>query len=104
MSRPVGQRTGPSSGGIRADRARWHTEPVRHSRLATLLADEFGAAHAATIRQDHVLVALGGRTADQALRHGLTPRVIWEAICADFDVPPKRRLGRDRPDARPSSD
>jgi hypothetical protein len=90
--------------GVRDDPPQWHTQPVRHSRLATLLADEFGAAHAATIRQDHVLAALGGQTADQALRRGISPRIIWEAICADFDVPSQRRLGRDRPDAQPSSD
>jgi hypothetical protein len=67
--------------------------------LAELLDDEFGSAHAATIRRDHVLAALGGHTADEALARGLPPRLIWEAICADFDVPAPRRLGRDRPRA-----
>ena len=68
---------------------------MRHSRLAELLEDEFGPAYAATIRRDHVLVSLGGDTVDGALARGIPPRQVWAAICADFDVPPQRRLGRE---------
>lgn len=55
------------------------------------LAEEFGAARAAMLAASHVLSAVGGRTADQALADGVPPKNIWRAICAEFDVPAERR-------------
>lgn len=70
---------------------------MRHSQLQQMLADEFGAGYAATLLRDHVLTALGGRTGEQALADGIPPQQVWAAVCADFDVPPARRFGRERP-------
>lgn len=78
----------------------WHTHRVRHSDFATLVREEFGDGHAATLLRSHVLNALGGRTAEAALADGIQPRVVWSAICDDFDVPVERRFGRDRPRRR----
>lgn len=47
----------------------------------------FGAAYGATVLTDHVLAAVGGRTAEQAIEDGVDPRDVWWALCADFDVP-----------------
>lgn len=47
----------------------------------------FGAAYGATVLTDHVLAAVGGRTAEQAIEDGVQPRDVWWALCADFDVP-----------------
>lgn len=47
----------------------------------------FGAAYSASVLADHVLTALGGRTAAQAIEDGVDPRDVWRALCADFDVP-----------------
>ena len=42
---------------------------------------------------DHVFSALGGRTADEALAAGEDPKVVWFAVCDDFDVPDALRYG-----------
>ncbi len=47
----------------------------------------FGAAYGASVLVDHVLGALGGRTAAEAIEAGVEPRAVWRALCADYDVP-----------------
>lgn len=47
----------------------------------------FGATYGSSVLVDHVLTALGGRTAAQAIDEGIEPREVWRALCADFDVP-----------------
>jgi hypothetical protein len=64
---------------------------MRTTHFRNLMADEFGAVRAEMLARDHVLAALGGRTVDQALRAGVSPKEIWRAICDDFQVPPERR-------------
>ncbi len=67
---------------------------MRESRFRELLTGEFGAAYAGSVARSHSIRALGG-TADDLLAAGTSPRLVWEALCDDFDVPPERRLGRD---------
>lgn len=57
--------------------------------------DEFGAGYSRVLSSSLVLAAVGGRTADQALAAGVSPRAVWLAICELQDVPQERRLGRD---------
>jgi hypothetical protein len=57
--------------------------------------DEFGAGYSRVLSSSLVLAAVGGRTADQALAAGVSPRAVWLAICEVQDVPQERRLGRD---------
>jgi hypothetical protein len=64
---------------------------MRTTVFRNLMADEFGAVRAEMLARDHVLAALGGRTVDQALEAGLSPKEIWRAVCDDFDVPVERR-------------
>ncbi|MQA63986.1 MAG: DUF3046 domain-containing protein [Actinophytocola sp.] len=64
---------------------------MRATVLRRLMAEEFGEIRAETLATDHVLSALGGRTVRQALAAGESPKEIWCAICAEFDVPPQRR-------------
>lgn len=47
----------------------------------------FGPVRGGSMLVDHVLTALGGRTALQAIDDGVDPRDVWRALCADFDVP-----------------
>jgi len=61
------------------------------------MAEEFGAAYADSLARSHVMAALGGRTAQEALDAGVAPREVWLALCADMDVPEERRHGRDLP-------
>ena len=57
--------------------------------------DEFGAGYSRVLSSTLVLAGVGGRTADQALNAGVSPRDVWIALCEVQDVPPERRLGRD---------
>lgn len=47
--------------------------------------------------RDHVLPALGGLTAEQALAGGHDVRGVWEALCDDLSVPETERWGPDEP-------
>jgi hypothetical protein len=71
------------------------TRQVRLSEFWRLMDDEFGAGYARSLARDHVLGALGNKTAGQALESGVGPREVWFALCDDMDVPASRRLGKD---------
>lgn len=68
---------------------------MRLSHFWTLMNDEFGESYAGSLARDHVIGALGNRTALEALEAGESPRTIWLALCDDMDVPQSRRLGVD---------
>jgi hypothetical protein len=68
---------------------------VRISDYWRLMDDEFGAGYSRVLSSTLVLAGVGGRTADQALAAGVSPRQVWLAVCDVQDVPPERRLGRD---------
>ena len=70
---------------------------MRHSEFRRLMRDEFGDAYGGMVASSHSLAALGERSAAEAIRDGVPPRQVWDAICDAFDVPPQRRLGRDLP-------
>jgi hypothetical protein len=55
---------------------------------------EFGPGHGRALIRDHVIGALGQRTAHQALEAGEDPRTVWLALCDDLDVPVERRWDR----------
>lgn len=64
---------------------------MRLSEFWALMEREFGVGYATIVGQTHVLGALGGRTASQALEDGDPPRTVWRAVCADLDVPPEHQ-------------
>ena len=66
---------------------------MRLSHFWSLMNDEFGETYAGSLARDHVIGALGNRTALQALEEGDPPRTVWLALCDDMDVPESRRLG-----------
>jgi hypothetical protein len=68
---------------------------VRHCDFWRLMEDEFAAAYARTLAGDHVIAALDGRTALEALSAGVRPREVWIAVCDAMGVPPERRHGVD---------
>jgi para-aminobenzoate synthetase/4-amino-4-deoxychorismate lyase len=75
--------------------APWDAPGVRLSEFWTLVDDEFGRAHGRTLVRDHVVGALGHRTAEQALEAGEEPREVWLALVADLEIPRERWWGRD---------
>jgi hypothetical protein len=76
---------------------------MRVSAFWELMEGEFGSSYARSLAGRHVLGALGGQTAMEALAAGVEPRRVWVALCDDMDVPASRRLGADRPPAKPDT-
>jgi Protein of unknown function (DUF3046) len=76
---------------------------VRSSEFWELMRGEFGAGYADTLAREHVVSALGERTAVQALAAGIDPREVWLAVCAELQVPRERWLGKDDPRGRDAS-
>lgn len=68
---------------------------MRTSVFWRLMDDEFGAHYSRTLANTLVLTVLGSRTPNAALRDGVEPRRVWEAVCEMQEVPESRRLGRD---------
>ncbi|MFF2300219.1 DUF3046 domain-containing protein [Arthrobacter bambusae] len=68
---------------------------MRISDFWRLMDDEFGAGYSRVLSSSLVLAGVGGRTANEALAAGYSPRDVWLALCDVQDVPPERRLGRD---------
>jgi hypothetical protein len=64
---------------------------VRITMFRKLMSGEFGQVRAEMIARDHVLSALGGRTADEALEAGIGAKEVWIAVCDGFEVPENRR-------------
>ena len=60
---------------------------VRLTEFHERVTLRFGTAYGSSVLADHVLAALAGRTAAQAIEDGAEPRDVWRALCADFDVP-----------------
>ena len=60
---------------------------MRLTEFHELITRQFGETYGASVLSDHVLSALGGRTAEAAIEEGMEPRAVWRALCADFDVP-----------------
>lgn len=63
---------------------------MRLTEFQVLVEDQFGSMRGRTLLVDHVLAAVGGRTAMKAIEDGVDPREVWRALCADFDIPRDR--------------
>jgi hypothetical protein len=46
----------------------------------------FGPAYAHSVAADYRLPVLGS-TVDEALAIGVDAKTVWQAVCAEFDVP-----------------
>ena len=66
---------------------------MRLSEFWMAVGDEFGEAYGRVLTHDLVLGAIGGLTADQAIKAGVPTRAIWLALCDATDVPAERRYG-----------
>jgi hypothetical protein len=72
---------------------------MRLSEFTRAVDAEFGARGDAVVT-DLALTALEYRTAAEALDAGVPARDVWLALCAEADVPPERRYGVGRLEAR----
>ncbi|HZM66491.1 MAG TPA: DUF3046 domain-containing protein [Nakamurella sp.] len=66
---------------------------MRLTEFRGLMQAQFGPLRAPSVAQDHVFAALDGRTADEALAAGEDPKVVWLAVCDDFDIVGSLRFG-----------
>lgn len=64
---------------------------VRLQEFWSRMGRQFGPAYAESVADDHVLSGLGGRTVTQALAEGSDVKVVWQAVCEEFEVPAQLR-------------
>lgn len=60
---------------------------MKHSEFIEALAVTFGDSRASAVLHDVSLPHLGHATPASLLEAGVAPRQIWEAICAEMDLP-----------------
>lgn len=54
---------------------------------------EFGDAYGQILSDDLVIAELGDISASEAIRRGMPPRAVWEALCRAAEVPENRWHG-----------
>lgn len=64
---------------------------MRLSEFWERMRAQFGDTYAASVAKDHVFAELGDRTVEQALADGEDAKIVWRAVCAEFDVPQSLR-------------
>jgi len=64
---------------------------MRMTEFWEQMTKQFGPAYAESVARDHVSARLAGRTAAQAVEDGEPYKVVWLAICGDFDLPARVR-------------
>ena len=51
------------------------------------MREQFGDVYAESVAKDFVLSGLGGRTVNKALADGEDAKVVWRAVCDQFNLP-----------------
>ncbi|MDT9592576.1 DUF3046 domain-containing protein [Nocardioides zeae] len=64
---------------------------MRHTELRRRLEAALGEAHAATWADMQVMSALGGRTVNEALAAGVSPKDVWAAVWERLELPASER-------------
>ncbi len=72
-----------------------HWGIVKEREFWQLLEEVFGRGYGKSLARDQGLSRLGGMTAVEALAAGEQPRVVWNVLCDQMDVPDSRRWGDD---------
>lgn len=68
---------------------------MREREFWQLLEEVFGRTYGRSLAHDQSLVRLDGMTVLEALESGVEPRVVWNVLCDQMDVPDAERWGRD---------
>jgi hypothetical protein len=64
---------------------------MRHTEFWARMEQVLGPAYAPVWARQQVITALEGRTVDQALAAGVTPKVVWRAVADVLDLPASLR-------------
>ena len=70
---------------------------MKLSEFQRAVTDEFGSTYGQTLLTDLVLGELGGRTPNEAIAAGLSPREVWIALCKETGVPESHWYGAGKP-------
>ena len=68
---------------------------MREREFWQLLEEVFGRSYGRALAHDQGLTKLHGMTVVEALAAGEEPRVVWNVLCGQMDVPDAKRWGRD---------
>lgn len=68
---------------------------MREREFWELLEEVFGRGYGRSLSVDQRLTALDNMTVVEALAAGVEPRVVWNVLCDQMDVPDSRRWGVD---------
>lgn len=64
---------------------------MRHTEFWERMDAALGPAYARSWAHQFSMAELGGRTAEQALADGFTPKEVWRAVWAALELPPVDR-------------
>ena len=64
---------------------------MRHTEFWSRMEHHLGPAYSRTWAHEYVLADLGGRTVEQALSEGETPKRVWRAVWEALDLPPSEK-------------
>lgn len=64
---------------------------MRHTEFWDRLQQALGPAYARAWARNHVIGELGGRTAQEALDAGESPKEVWGAVWRILELPPVDR-------------
>jgi len=68
---------------------------VREREFWQLLEEVFGRVYGRSLARDQRLTALDAMTVIEALDAGVEPRVVWNVLCDQMEIPDSRRWGKD---------
>ncbi len=64
---------------------------MRLTEFWVRMREHFGESYAESVAKDFVLSGLGGRTVVRALAEGEDAKVVWRAVCEQFNIPDRLR-------------
>lgn len=68
---------------------------VQEREFWQLLEEVLGRSYGRALAHDQVLDRLNGLTAVEALEMGEEPRVVWNVLCDQMNIPDSKRWGKD---------
>lgn len=67
---------------------------MHESEFWELIDEVFGRSYGRSLACDQRLVALGNMTPLEALEAGEEPRVVWNVLCDQMEIPDSKRWGK----------
>lgn len=64
---------------------------MKHSEFWVLMDHHLGGNYARSWAGSHVIGSLGGKTVNEALAEGESPKFVWRAVHAELRLPPSER-------------